>query len=65
MTKYTWEQLKFRVDAMNIAKQIFLSNQYGMIFLLNEEGQILLNLTDITESGHEETPAGFNHLISK
>jgi hypothetical protein len=61
--KYTWSELQYKVRAIKAAKDVVLSNQYGLIFLLNEKGQILLNLTDITELQQQETPAEMEHLV--
>ena len=44
--KYTWGDLQDRVEELNKGGLV-LSNQYGMVFLLNKQGQIILNLTDL------------------
>ncbi len=46
---YTEEELAFRVKCMNQAKEITYSNQYGMLFLLNEKGEILLNVSRLNQ----------------
>lgn len=45
--RYTWDELKVRIEHIEASSAIHLSNQYGMIFLLNEKGEILLNITGI------------------
>lgn len=44
--KYSWEELEERVKRLNKGV-VILSNQYGMVFLLNPEGEIILNLTEL------------------
>ena len=44
--KYTWRELQERVEELNKGG-LLLSNQYGMVFLLNKQGQIVLTLTDL------------------
>jgi len=44
--KYTYKDLEERVEEMNKGK-LTLSNQYGMIFLVNDQNEILLTLTDL------------------
>lgn len=51
--KYTWDDLKERVEEINKGK-VILSNQYGMIFLLNQDNEILLCLTDLVEESERK-----------
>lgn len=44
----TYEQLKKLVELMSNRKLIF-SNQYGMLFILSEDNEILLNVTSLVE----------------
>ncbi len=44
--KYSWYELKARINEINKG-EVTLSNQYGMIFLLNKKGDILLRLDSL------------------
>lgn len=41
---YTEAELKQRVKLMS-GQDLIFSNQYGMLFILNKDNQILLNIT--------------------
>lgn len=43
---YSWEDLEARVKEINKGGLI-LSNQYGMVYLLNQQNQIILNLSPL------------------
>ena len=51
---YTYEQIKNRMEALN-AGDLTLSCQYGMLFLLNKDNQIILNLTDLISPEERKT----------
>ena len=42
--EYSWAELVSRVEELNKCT-VILSNQYGMILLLNSHNEIILNLT--------------------
>ena len=48
MKPYNYEEFKRRIEAINEQKgNLVLSNQYGMLLLLNEQNEILLNMSEL------------------
>lgn len=48
MARYTYAQLRERIKILNeIKSDIMLSNQYGMLFLLDSEGRIILRIDEL------------------
>ena len=53
---YSDELLKERIRMMS-GKPLNFSNQYGMRFILNEQGEIFLNISALAEEVAGSTPA--------
>lgn len=51
-----WPQY-FDIEEVS-GRKVLASNQYGMLFLLNETGGIILNVTRLLDSPEEKRNAG-------